>query len=73
MAGRTTAKAKRADAGKPAKSRSGGAVGTVEAENARLKSELAEALERIADLEIKHAEIVNRIDRVIDSLHKLSD
>ena len=48
-------------------------MGTVEAENARLKSELAEALERIADLEIKHAEIVNRIDRVIDSLHKLSD
>lgn len=69
MAERTTAKAKRTDAGKPAKSQVSSPAG---AENARLKAELAEALERIADLEIKHAEIVNRIDRVIDSLHKLS-
>jgi small-conductance mechanosensitive channel len=43
------------------------------AENTRLKAELAEALERIADLEVKHAELVNRIDRVLDSLHKIVD
>ena len=70
MAERTTAKAKRSEGAKPAKSGAGSAV---DADNARLKAELAEALERIADLEIKHAEIVNRIDRVIDLLHKLSD
>lgn len=43
------------------------------AENARLKTQLAEALERIADLELKQAEIINRIDWVIDSLHNLPD
>lgn len=70
MAERTTAKSKRADPKTPAKTGAGDALAT---ENARLKAELAEALEKIADLELKHAEIVNRIDRVIDSLHKLSN
>lgn len=40
-------------------------------ENARLKAELAQAQARIAELEQKHTEIVNRIDWVIDSLHNL--
>ncbi|MEQ1670015.1 MAG: hypothetical protein ABL893_04070 [Hyphomicrobium sp.] len=62
-----TAKAPAKAAAKPA---AGGALGL---ENARLKSDLAEALERIADLEMKQADIVNRIDRVIDSLQKLPD
>jgi hypothetical protein len=43
------------------------------AENAQLKADLAAARERIADLELKQAEIINRIDWVIDSLHNLPD
>jgi hypothetical protein len=43
------------------------------AENSRLKSELAEARERIADLELRQTEISNRIAWVIDSLHTLKD
>lgn len=71
MAERTTAKAKRPASVKvPANSGAGGAL---ETENTRLKAELAEALERIADLEMKTAEALNRIDRVIDSLHKLPE
>lgn len=42
-------------------------------ENVRLKSELAAARARIVELEQKNAEIVNRIDWVIDSLHNLRD
>ncbi len=43
------------------------------AENTQLKAQLADALERIADLELKQTEIINRIDWVIDSLHTLPD
>lgn len=42
-------------------------------ENARLKSELAAAQQRIADLEIRHAEVANRIDWVLESLHNLPE
>ena len=71
MAERSTAKAKHSDAAKaPAKAGAGGSLGD---ENARLKAELAQAKERIADLELKQAEIINRIDWVIDSLHNLPD
>ena len=42
-------------------------------QNAKLVTELAAAHERIAELERKHSEIVNRIDWVIDSLHSLTD
>lgn len=42
-------------------------------ENQRLKSELATARERIADLELKHVDITNRIAWVIDSLHNLDE
>jgi hypothetical protein len=71
MAERNTAKAKRADSAKPAVKAA--ASGGLAAENARLKGELAEALERISDLELKHAEIINRIEWAIDSLHNLPD
>ncbi len=42
-------------------------------QNAKLATELSAAHERIAELERKHSEIVNRIDWVIDSLHNLTD
>ncbi|MBS0244784.1 MAG: DUF5320 domain-containing protein [Proteobacteria bacterium] len=45
----------------------------LEAECARLKSELAEARKRIAELEGQREQVVNRIDWVIDSLHSLLD
>jgi hypothetical protein len=75
MAERNTAKAKHTDGAKsPAKSGAGvSAGGGLGEENARLKAELAQAKERIADLELKQAEIINRIDWVIDSLHNLPD
>jgi hypothetical protein len=69
MADRSTAKSKRADAAPPPAK--GTPVGGHAAENTRLKAELAEARQRIIDLELKQAEIVNRIDWVIDSLHNL--
>lgn len=42
-------------------------------ENQRLKAELAAARECIADLELKHTDVSNRIAWVIDSLHNLDD
>jgi hypothetical protein len=69
MADRSTAKSKRADASPPRVK--GAPVSGLSAENARLKAELAEARQHITDLELKQAEIVNRIDWVIDSLHNL--
>jgi hypothetical protein len=73
MAERNIAKAKHTDGGKaPAKAGAGASAGSgLGEENARLKAELAQAKERIADLELKQAEIINRIDWVIDSLHNL--
>lgn len=47
------------------------AVNQVELE--RLKAELAEARVRIAELEQKQADVVNRIAWVIDSLHNLGE
>lgn len=71
MAERSIAKAKRSETAKvPVKPVAGSGLS---AENARLKAELVEAQERIADLELKQAEIINRIDWVIDSLHNLPD
>jgi len=78
MSERTTAKAKRRDTAKAsAKTSSNSAkrplAKGLSEENARLKAELAAAEARIADLESKHAEAVNRIDWVLDSLHNLPD
>jgi hypothetical protein len=79
MAARNSAKAKQSESARgPAKTGAGSSAGTnagtgLGDENARLKAELAQAKERIADLEVKQAEIINRIDWVIDSLHNLPD
>jgi hypothetical protein len=71
MSERSTAKAKRRDNAKASERPPGPA--SLGEENARLKAELAAARQRIVDLETKHAEVVNRIDWVIDSLHNLPD
>lgn len=71
MTDRSTAKKKRVeDAKLPRKPVAASAPGD---DAARLKVELAAAHARIAELEQKQAEIVNRIDWVIDSLHNLTD
>lgn len=70
MSERNGAKAKRRDAAKaPARS----TAAELGAENARLKAELQAAHARITDLESRQAEVANRIDWVIDSLHNLPD
>lgn len=51
----------------------GSAEAALAAENARLAAELVAAQARISELEQKHAEVINRIDWVIDSLHNLSE
>ena len=68
MSERTGARSKRADASSAAKVQPDPALAE---ENARLRTALAEAHARIAELEAKHTEVVNRIDWVIDSLHNL--
>ena len=71
MAERNTAKSKRSEGTKRASTAAAeaGASGQV----AGLEAELAAALARIAELEQKHADIINRIDWVIDSLHNLTE
>lgn len=71
MAERNTAKSKRPDGGKAVRPADAG--GGLAEENAALKAQLIEARARIAELEQKQADIINRIDWVIDSLHNLSD
>ena len=71
MTDRNTAKIKRSDDAKPARKPVAGR--TVAPDAAQLRVELATARARIAELEQKQAEIVNRIDWVIDSLHNLPD
>ena len=67
----TASKAKRSTSAKPGR-KADEAIGLAE-QNAKLTTELTAAHERIAELERKHSEIVNRIDWVIDSLHNLTD
>jgi phage shock protein A len=45
----------------------------LEAECERLRSELTQAQERLAQLERQREVLVNRIDWVIDSLHSMLD
>lgn len=82
MARQMQQKTKRAGkSAKPsAKAALAGAVDRLEAqarvlENERdaLKAQLAAAQERITELEQAHEQAVNRIDWVIDSLHKVVD
>ena len=70
MAERNTAKVKRADDVKsPRKLEPASSASEV----ARLKAELAAAHVRIAELEQRQTDVINRIDWVIDSLHNLAD
>jgi hypothetical protein len=80
MAERVTRKSKRSSprragerpvAGFDSADRQGQRIKSLERECERLKSQLAEANERIAALEQRRAEAVNRIDWVIDSLHNV--
>ena len=71
MAERNTSKSKRSEVAKgttTSKSEDASA-----AEVAGLKGELAAARARIAELEQKQADTINRIDWVIDSLHNLTE
>jgi hypothetical protein len=69
MTVRNTAKIKRADDIKPARKLPDG---DIRAENVRLRAELATAQQRIAELEQRHADALNRIDWALDSLHNHS-
>ena len=76
MAERVTRKgkrpaARRAVAAFDSADRQGQRIKSLERECERLKTQLAEANERIAALEQRRAEAVNRIDWVIDSLHNV--
>lgn len=71
MPERSPPRSKRSDTGQNA--RKAGALSPEVEENALLKAELAAARARIAELEQKHTEIINRIDWVIDSLHNLPE
>lgn len=57
----------------PAKSTPARAAGGLTADNAALKAELEQARARITELERRQAEILNRIDWAIDSLHNLRE
>lgn len=72
MTERSSAKAKRGVQPKGQR-RAGPAAAEQQAEIARLVEELKAARARIVELEQKHAEIVNRIDWIIDSLQNISD
>ncbi|HEY8194798.1 MAG TPA: hypothetical protein VIF13_07095 [Hyphomicrobium sp.] len=67
MTERSTAKIKRTEDIKPARKLAPGS--DVRGENARLRAELAIAQQRIAELEQRSADALNRIDWALDSLH----
>jgi len=70
MTVRNTAKIKRADDIKPA--RKPAIDSDIRGENVRLRAELATAQQRIAELEQRTADALNRIDWALDSLHNHS-
>jgi hypothetical protein len=70
MAERNAEKPKRSLAAKSSSRATGGGLA---ADNAALKAELEQARARIAELERRQAEILNRIDWAIDSLHNLRE
>jgi hypothetical protein len=69
MTERNTVKIKRADDIKSARKPAGDV--DLRSENVRLKAELATAQQRIAELEQRTTDALNRIDWVVDSLHSL--
>ncbi len=70
MTERSTAKIKRTDDLKPA--RKAPQDNEMRAENVRLRNELEAAYQRIAVLEDRNKDALNRIEWVIDSLHNLA-
>jgi ubiquinone biosynthesis protein UbiJ len=70
MTERNTSKLRRSEESRASAKPLSGAAAQAEIE--RLRSELAAANARIADLEQKHTDVINRIDWVIDSLHNLT-
>ena len=71
MTERNTLKIKRAEDIKPA--RKATAESAVRLENARLKNELALAQQRIAELEQRTTDALDRIAWAIDSLHNCAE
>jgi hypothetical protein len=70
MTERSASKSRRAD--EPKAARKTVASQGANAEVVRLTSELAAATARIAELEQRQIDVINRIEWVIDSLHNLS-
>ena len=80
MADRARAKAKRPTTRRRTDGRGGATqtadrsaqrIKSLEQEREQLKAQLADAEKRISQLEASRAETVNRIDRVLDSLHNV--
>jgi phosphoenolpyruvate-protein kinase (PTS system EI component) len=71
MTERNTVKMKRSEDLKSARKPS--ADSDIRAENNRLRADLAAAQQRIAELEQRTSDALNRIEWAIDSLHNLSE
>jgi hypothetical protein len=71
MTERNTARIKRAEDIKSPRKASGDI--DLRTENTRLRAELAVAQQRVAELEQRTADALNRIDWALDSLHSLRE